>query len=131
MTLDRTIIIPSDDSQLAQKLFRALVYDEDVLVVVVLGDDDTSAQAVKCADRRAKVVIGGFERKVAWIRDRAILADEIKQLQAGTVDSSKEDLTKVVAFSISLKNTVMDVVRMGDDINFLQMEMAFLEAGKA
>ena len=60
MTLDRTIVIPTDDPALARKLFRAVVYDEDVLVVAVLGDDETSTQAVKCADRRAKVVIGGF-----------------------------------------------------------------------
>lgn len=131
MTLERTVIIPAENQELAQRLFKTIIYDEDVLVVVVLGNDPISEQAVKCADKRAKVVVQGFERKVAWIQDRDTLANKIRQLKPGQADISKEDLAGVVAFSVSLGNTVMDIVRVNEEINFLRMDIAFLEAGKA
>jgi hypothetical protein len=131
MTLDRTIIIPGDNVALARKLFDAIVYKEDVLVVVVLGEGSKAMQAVQSADKRAKVVVAGFERKVAWIRNRDILKKEIAALKPGAADLSKEDMSKVLAFSISLDNTVMHIVHTNDEPNFLRMERAFLEAGRA
>ena len=59
------------------------------------------------------------------------MTKEIKDLKPGAADLSGEDMNKVVAFSVSLDNTVMDIVRTDEEINFLRMEMAFLEAGKA
>lgn len=129
MTLDRTIIIPGDNVALARKLFNSVVYKEDVLVVVVLGDGAKALQAVQSADKRAKVVVAGFERKVVWIRSRDTLKKEIAALKAGAADLSKEEMGKVLAFSISLNNTVMDVVHTNEEPNFLRMEQAFLKAG--
>lgn len=130
MKLDRTVIIPSTDIPLAQQLLKSLIYDEDVLVVVVLGDDEVSKSAVQYADKRAKAVVAGFERKVAWILSKTILEKEIKQITPGIKDVSKEDLSNVVAFSVSLDNKVADIVYTKDEISFSRMEIAFLEAGK-
>ncbi len=130
MKLDRTVIIPTTDHSLAQKLFKSLIYDEDVLVVVVLGEDEDSTSAVQYADKRAKAVVAGYERKVAWIRNRNILETEIKQIAAGKKDISKEDLTKVIAFSVSLNNKVADIIYTGEIIDYVRIDYAFLKAGE-
>jgi hypothetical protein len=129
MKLDHTIIVPSDNYSLAKKLLNSLIYEEDVLVVIVMGEDELSNNAVKCADKRAQAVVAGFARKVAWIRSRTILEKEIKQITAGKKDISKENLSNVVAFSVSIGNKVADIVYTKDEISFSRMEIAFLEAG--
>lgn len=130
MKLDRTVIIPTTDIPLAKKLFNSLIYEEDVLVAIVLGNDEQSQKVVQVVDKRAKPVVNDFARKVGWIMDRKILQNEIKALKAGPADISKEDLTKVMVFFITLDNKVCKIMRQGDEINFLSVDMAFLAAGK-
>lgn len=136
MNLNRTIIIPTDDRSLAQRLFNSAVYDEDVLVVVVLGEGPQKEQIVKWADKRAQVVIQSFGRKVIWIRDLTILEDEIRKLPLESEDAKDKmganvDLNTIALFSISLANTVMDVVKDDEEINILRIDMAFIFAGEA
>lgn len=130
MKLDKTVIIPTTDIALAKTLFNSLIYEEDVLVVVVLGEDDKSTTAVQFADKRAKAVVAGFERKVAWIRNRDILKSEINKIEAGIKDISQEDLLKVVAFSVSLSNKIADIIYTEDIIDFVRLDRAFLKAGE-
>jgi len=129
MGLDRTLLIPGDDEEFAGELFRQVIEDEDCLLVVVLGDDDKSHQAAKCADARAQVVMYGYRRKVVWIRDRNLLAEQILNLKKGTASLSKTSLKNVVAFSVSLADAVMDVVNAREPIDFVRFEKAFLKAG--
>ena len=136
MNLDRTIIIPADDRSLAQRLFKSAVYDEDVLVVVVLGEGPQKEQIVKWADKRAQVVVQGFGRKVIWIRDASVLEDEIRKLPLESEDAKEKmdaavDLNAIALFSISLANTVMDVIKNDEKINILRIDMAFVYAGEA
>lgn len=136
MQLDRTIIIPTDDRELAQRLFKTVVYDEDVLVAVVLGAGPQKEQIVQWADKRAQVVIQGFGRKVVWIRDESVLEDEIRKLPLESDDAkekmdAKIDLNTIALFSISLANTVMDVIKNEEEINILRIDMAFVYAGEA
>ena len=136
MNLDRTIIIPTDDRSLAQRLFNSAVYDEDVLVVVVLGEGPQKEQIVKWADKRAQVVIQGFGRKVIWIRDLTILEEEIRKLPLESEDAKDKmganvDLNTIALFSISLANTVMDVVKNNEETSILRIDMAFIFAGEA
>jgi len=130
MQLERTIIFPVNDNALATKLFNHLVYEEDVIVAIVLGNDDYSQKVVQIVDKRAKPVVNDFARKVGWMTDRNMLQDEIKKLKAGQADISKEDLNKVMVFFINLENKVCKIMHQGDDINYLTVDMAFLEAGK-
>lgn len=136
MKLDRTIIIPTDDKSLAKRLFKSAVYDEDVLVAVVIGDGPQKEQIVKWADKRAQVVVQGFGRKVIWIRDVSILEDEIRKLTLESEDAKEKmgtavDLNKIALFSISLANTVMDVIKDDEEMNILRIDMAFVFAGEA
>lgn len=136
MNLDRTIIIPTDDKSLALRLFNSAVYDEDVLVAVVLGNGEQKEQIVKWADKRARVVVQDFGRKVIWIRDVSILEDEIRKLPLESEDAKEKmgaaiDLNTIALFSVSLANTVMDVIKNDEDINILRIDMAFIYAGEA
>ena len=129
MQLDNTVIIPSDDADLAQKLFDSLVYQEDCLLVVILGDTDESKQAVTFADKRANVVVEGFTRKVAWVRDINSLSSRITAIKDGNGSLTGKDLSQVLGFSVSLANTVADVMNISEEITFLRLEQLFLSAG--
>jgi len=129
MRLDRTLLIPADDPELAVQLFRQVIDEEDCLSVVVLGDDEKSQRAVQCADTRAQAVIAGYNRKVVWIRDRNLLVDQILGLKKGTASLTKTSLKTTVAFSVSLADAVMDVVTTRESIDFVRLEKAFLRAG--
>lgn len=131
MTLERTTIIPTEDQQQAQELFKNAIDEEDKLVMVVIGDDETAEKVVKEADRVADVVIAGFGRKVVWIKNKMFLEEKIKALKAGAVDISNEDLSGIVAFSLSLDKTVMYIIRTTDDDIEFRVERAFLAAGEA
>ncbi|MCX6168189.1 MAG: hypothetical protein NTX65_02540 [Ignavibacteriales bacterium] len=130
MQLDHTIIFPANDDVLAKKLFSHLIYDEDVIVAIVLGNDELSQKVVQLVDKRAKPVVNGFARKVGWVTDRNILQKEIKELKAGSADISKEDLNKVMVFFVTLDNKVCKILHREDEIDFLSVDMGFLAAGK-
>lgn len=130
MRLDNTIIIPSDSYSLAKKLFDSLIYNEDVIVALVLGSDEQSQQVVQIVDKRAKPVVNSFARKVGWIMDRSTLKNDIIALKSGSADISKEDLSNVLIIFITLDNKISKIMRKEDEINFLTVDMAFLEAGK-
>jgi tRNA pseudouridine-54 N-methylase len=130
MKLDNTIIISADSSALAKKLFNSLIYEEDVIVALVLGSDEQSQQVVQIVDKRAKPVVNSFARKVGWIMDRSTLKNDIIALKSGSADISKEDLSNVLIIFITLDNKISKIMRKEDEINFLTVDMAFLEAGK-
>lgn len=131
MQLDRTLVLPVDDPALAHSLFSHAVQEEDILLLVVLGTDPMAEEAVRYADRRARVVVQGRERKVAWVRDPDALMDAFEDLSPGRVDLDKEDLSGVLAFALSLDDAVMDVIRYDEKLDFVRVERAFLFAGEA
>jgi len=136
MRLDRTIIIPNDDNELAQRLFKSVVDDEDVLVVVVLGDGEEKEKIVELADKRARVVVQGFGRKVIWIRNVSNLETEIRNLTLESEEAKEKmgadkALTDIALFSISLTNTVMGVIKNNEKINILRIDRVFIRAGEA
>lgn len=128
MQLEKTVIIPTDDKNLAQELFKSVIYDEDVLVVVVLGDDEEAKEAAKKADKVALWDIQGRKRKVLWVRNKELLKNEIEAVEIGDAGISKEDLYNAVAFSISLGDVVADIIKKGDKISLLRMDLAFNKA---
>jgi hypothetical protein len=129
MKLDHTIILPPDNPALATELFTSLIEEQDVLTLIILGDDDVSKNAVQCADVRANASPGGFERKVAWMLDRDMF-DTLKGLiNDGAIKVADIDKTKTIGIAISLTDQAMDVIKTTDTIDFIRMEKAFLKAG--
>jgi aminoglycoside N3'-acetyltransferase len=129
MQLERTVIIPTTNADLAVQLFKNVIYNEDVLVLVVLGEDADSTTAVQYADKRAKAVVQGFERKVCWVRNVSTVENEVRKLKPGSADIAHENLSNVLAFSVTLDNKVAAVLHRGDEISYAAMEKAFLKAG--
>lgn len=123
MQLDRTIIIPTDDANLAISLLKSLIYDEDCILAIVLGDSEESKSAVVKADKRAEVVMAGFARKVAWVRNPAIVQQVLDKMQPGLSGGG------IIAVSVSLANKVADTIRSGEPIDFFRIEQLFLKAG--
>lgn len=129
MELNNTIIIPTDNKTLAQQLFKSVIYDEDVLVLGVLGEDVKATEVVKKADKLANLITQGRKRKVIWIRKPDILKDEIKTVKIGAgKDFTPEDVLKSLAFSISLGDEVMDIIKKGDYISFIRVDTCFSRA---
>lgn len=129
MELNNTIIIPTDNKTLAQQLFKSVIYDEDVLVLGVLGEDVKATEVVKKADKLANLITQGRKRKVIWIRKPDILKDEIKTVKIGAgKDFTPEDVLKSLAFSISLGDEVMDIIKKGDYISFIRIDTCFSRA---
>jgi hypothetical protein len=129
MELNKTIIIPSDDSVLAQQLFKSAIYDEDVLVLTVIGSDEKAINIVRKADKLAQLVTQGRKRKVLWIRDKEIIRKEIKALKIGQGRNfSIEDVLEASAFSVSLGDEVMDIIRQNEYISFIRIDTCFSRA---
>ncbi len=130
MQLKRTLIIPTDDIDLARDMFNDLVYEQDKLMVIVLGDDDEARLAIKYADSRARLVVAGFERSSVWIRDKQLLAKEIMALKNASELFPTDGIDSVVALSVSIADKVADVIRSGSEIDFVRVELAYAKAGE-
>jgi hypothetical protein len=129
MELNKTIIIPSDDSILAQQLFNSAIYDEDVLVLAIIGGDEKAIDIVRKADKLAQLVTQDRKRKVLWIRDKEIIRKEIEALKIGQGRNfSKKDIMEALAFSVSLGDEVMDIIRQNEYISFIRIDTCFSRA---
>jgi len=129
MQLDRTTILPSDNPLLAKELFTSLMQEQDVLTIIILGNDAISRNAVQCADVRAQSSPGGFERKVAWMLSKDMFDDLKGLISDGTVIVNNIDTTQTCGIAVSLTDQAMDVIKITDTIDFIRMEKAFLKAG--
>ena len=129
MNLNHTTILPSDNFPLAKELFTSLMQEQDVLTVIVFGDDELSKNAVQCADVRAQASPGGFERKVAWMLDRGMFNKLKNLISDGAIKVSDIEITKTIGIATSLTDQIMDVIKTADTIDFIRMEKAFLRAG--
>jgi hypothetical protein len=125
MRLDRTILLPTDDVNLACRLLNSVVFDEDCIVTIVFGDTEEAKNAVVKADRRAGAVLAGIGRKVAWARQPSAINNILDKIQPGFTTNG------VVAISVSLANKVADTLRTGETIDFARIEQLFLRAGHA
>ena len=124
MKLERTIIIPSEDITIAIDLFKSLVYEEDVLLLVVLGNDKNAREAVKRADLRAQAELEGFKRKVAWVLSKDLFkATLFKEVDffVENPNFSLERIDEIVVLSISPDDAIKDVIKTDEKIGFLRV----------
>lgn len=131
MELNRTVIMPPADVALSTKLLTSLVFDEDVLVMLVFGRGAGVEEIVRRADRRAYAVVGGIQRKVGWILDPNPLAAVLQRIDPRKERFDASNLNDIAAIAVSLGNRVGDVVRAGETIDFARIELAFVRAGAA
>jgi hypothetical protein len=111
LKLYRTVILPTDDAELATRVLHSLIAEQGFVLFFALGTGQTVEAVVLLADELA----GGStseptHRKVVWIRDPEPVAEALETL------ASKPDLPGVLdphvqAFSLSLQDLVCDVIR--------------------
>jgi len=122
MHLEKTLILPTDDAQLAAALLRDYLATIKKILFVAIGDDKRTRDTVLKADKLA----GKIEdpRWVVWVRSRKCAKaalQELKLLDAALLTN----WAKVLAVSVNFKNTVCDVVSNETDPNFTRIFEAF------
>jgi len=131
MELNNTIILPCDNDDLSKRLLTSLVQMEDVITVIIFGRDANAEDAVKKADVRGGAVVAGFERKIAWMQNTALLiflSTLIKEGEGGRPDSI--NIQEHIGIAISLTDKLMDKIPLNPSPDFIRMELAFITASK-
>jgi hypothetical protein len=125
MEFYKTTILPTDDSSLALRIFNELIFEEPLVLFVVLGKGSNAETLV----RRAAKFAGAKEepRWIVWARNPDDIQKAIEKLNGeqslvGAIGSAR-------AFSLSLSDTVKDVIR-GDEPepDFVRIFKAFAKA---
>jgi hypothetical protein len=113
MHLEKTTILPTDDDELARRMFRHEVFEEPVVLVVVHGTDADAETLVQRADRLAGQP---FEpRRVIWARRPEAIWPIVETLGTAGLPAGKPGkLRSCRAFSVSLGDDVRDLVA-GDE----------------
>ena len=131
MEYKKTVILPSDDKKLAQKIFKEWVEEQPYVLLVVLGRDDNAETAVK----RGSKTCGkeGEPRFCVSARKPEQIAEPISALSSGNkvVDgagSEAEVKSDVVAFTMSMGDEVRDVIKASEKLDFLRFMKAFMKA---
>ncbi len=117
-----TLILPTDDSQLAASLLQGAINDLNVVLMLVIGREDPAHQAVVWADQLAdKTRIGtGFNsRHVVWIRKPSVKA--VSQILDGILQRERP-LVAVLNFHDDLATTLT----ASQPIDPIALEQAFL-----
>ena len=130
MQLNNTTILPSDTPAAAEQLFKSLMQEQDVICVIVFGNDSKAQQAIKSADVRAAVAPAGFKRKAVWMTDTSLWSNLKKYVKNGAIKVDDVDPSKLIALGISLTDKAESSVDTTKTPDFIVMELAFIQAGK-
>ncbi len=121
--LEKTTELSGVDRNADRATFHNLIFNELLVLFVVLGDDADSADLVARADK----VAGGPDdlRWVVWMRNPANHADQLKALKSSDLLAGGD----VVAFTTNFDDVVSDVIRMSErPVMFVRIMKAFAKA---
>ena len=131
MEYKKTVILPSDDKKLAQKIFTEWVEEQPYVLLVVLGRDDNAETAVK----RGSKTCGkeGEPRFCVWARKPEQIAEPISALTGASkvvtgTGSDAEVKSGIVAFTVSMGDEIRDVIEATEKLDFLRFMKAFMKA---
>lgn len=119
MELHKTTILPTDDADLAKRLFDRLIFEEPHFLLVVLGvgpDAETFAQR---ADRLAGAP--GEPRRVVWARQPADIVASVRRLRGA--DALVGQLGTARGFALSIDEEVRDVIPANEAVPSLSRIM--------
>jgi hypothetical protein len=128
MELYKTTILPTDDDDLAKKLFESLVFEQPYCLLVVLGK---GPDAEKFVQRASKLT--GRQHEPRWV----VWAREPNQIKATLADLANSDkiigqLDTARGFCLSLSDEVRDVISKSDSVpNLTRILLAFAEGERS
>lgn len=122
MELQNTTILPLDDAALAREIFRAVVHELPVVTMIVLGDSPKHRQLVTLADKMAH---RSDWRRVVWVRDPAIFAQELDTLRdpQGLLAGDS-----VLGVTLSFADAVEGAINSDATLDFVEVFNAFAVA---
>ena len=107
MELVKTTILPTDDKRLALRMFRQLIFEKPLVIMVVRGKDAEAETFVQRADRLA--ADASDPRWVVWARKPEQVEEVIRRLK-GPPDLL-DAIPTARGFSLSLTDEVRDVIK--------------------
>lgn len=131
MNLINTLILAEDNQESRDKL-TGLFQRNDILVLIIFGNDPSVNDIVGKADVIASQVIAGISRKVVWMQDLAMLSFLKKLITDGTaVKIDMIDPTIHVGLSISPDHILSFLIPKNPVPDNIRINLAFLNAGKS
>lgn len=130
MQLNNTIILPAGNPISAKILLTSLFAKDDILTVVVFGNDSLAAKAVEEADVRAEGNVAGIVRKVVWMQDPGLLPFIGTLINDGpTFLVNSINIHSHIGIAISMNHNLLDVIPRNPEPDYIRMELAFINAG--
>ena len=130
MDLNNTTVLPSDKPDEAEQLFKSLMAEQDVVCLIVFGNDATAEQAIQSANLRAAVAPAGFKRRAVWMADTNQWSNLKRYVKNGAIKVDEVDPDNLIALGVSLKDTAESLVDRSKTPDFIVMELAFVQASK-
>lgn len=129
MDLRNTIILSANNSGSSNEL-TALLKKNDILTIVIFGNDSLAENIVEMADIRAEAIISGITRKVVWMQAPGLLP-LLKTLIADGPDFDIDSINtnSNIGIAISMDNKLMDIIARDPEPDFIRMELAYINAG--
>ena len=130
MDLNNTTVLPSDKPDEAEQLFKSLMAEQDVVCLIVFGNDATAEQAIQSANLRAAVAPAGFKRRAVWMADTNQWSNLKRYVKNGAIKVDEVDPDNLIALGVSLKDKAESLVDRSKTPDFIVMELAFVQASK-
>ncbi len=130
MPLNNTIILPAGNQNSAQSILASFLVKDDILTVVVFGNDSLAAKVVEETDIRAEGNAAGIARKVVWMQDPDLIPFLNTLINDGpSFEISNIDANSHIGIALSMNHILMDVIPRNPEPDYIRMEMAFINSG--
>ena len=110
MSLFKTTILPTDSKKDAINMLSELIFDEPLVLLIVLGKNDAASRLVQRADK----LTGALDepRWVVWARRPEQIEEVVALLQNN--NQLVANYPAALAFSLSFSDTVRDLIMQTD-----------------
>ena len=110
MSLFKTTILPTDSKKEAITMISELIFDEPLVLFIVLGKSDAARRLVQRADKLTGTM--NEPRWVVWARRPGQIEEVVDRLQNNA--ELVAGYQTVLAFSLSFSDTVRDLIMQND-----------------